>query len=67
MQAKGLIKVFLILLALVCILPIFYTVTSRSYDKKSFVFAESKLKGFNENDKSLSQEVVDSMKDLKTK
>lgn len=67
MQAKGIIKVFLTLLAVVCILPIFYTITSRNYEKKSYAFADSKLHGFNENDKSLPQAVVDSMKDLKVK
>jgi SecD/SecF fusion protein len=64
MQAKGMIKVFLVLLALVCIFPIFYTVTSRSYEKKADNYALSKLKGYNENTATI--EVKDSVNYLKS-
>lgn len=58
------IKVFLILLALVCIFPIFYTVISRNYEKKAESYAMSKIKGYNEN--SATIEVKDSVNYLKS-
>ena len=58
------IKVFLILLALVCIFPIFYTVISRNYEKKADSYALSKIKGYNESTATI--EVKDSVNYLKS-
>ena len=58
------IKFFLILLALVCIFPIFYTVVSRNYEQKADMYAMSKIKGYNENTATI--EVKDSVNYLKS-
>lgn len=64
MQAKGIIKVFVILLVVVCFIPIYYTYISRSYESKAESYAKSKVVGYNENTATL--EVKDSVSYLLT-
>jgi SecD/SecF fusion protein len=51
MQAKGLIKIFLVLIAITCIFPIAYTVVSQSYENKADKFAKAKS-GLTDSNKS---------------